>query len=155
MTSIAGTGTAFSGGDLGPSVSASVNYPSGIWGDSNGNIYISEWNGYRVRKTDSAGIISTLIGSGGSVDVIGTGGLARSTSLGGLWGLSGDSIGKSLYITNVDYFVWKYNFSSGMMTRFAGSSPGSTAYSGDGGNISKFKPTSRVIFIYFRYIIRL
>jgi trimeric autotransporter adhesin len=66
ITTVAGTGTAGSIGDGGPATLAQLNYPSGIAIDTSGNIYIGEANGFRVRKINTAGIISTVAGNGNS-----------------------------------------------------------------------------------------
>lgn len=77
LTTITGTGSASSNGDGGSALSASVNKPVGIWSDSSGNIYFGECNGYKVRKINSFGIISTLVGTGLSGNS-GIGGVATS-----------------------------------------------------------------------------
>jgi hypothetical protein len=53
-----------SSGDGGAATSASIAYSNGLWGDSTGNLYVSDQNGYRVRLINTNGIISTLAGSG-------------------------------------------------------------------------------------------
>ena len=50
ITTIAGTGRAGSSGDGGPATSARVNVPYGVAVDVNGNVYITEYTGNRVRK---------------------------------------------------------------------------------------------------------
>lgn len=68
LSTIAGTGTKGFGGDGGPATSAQLHAPNRIAIDGSGNVYFSDnWN-QRVRKVNSAGIISTVVGGGTSRD---------------------------------------------------------------------------------------
>ena len=64
ITTIAGTGTAGYNGDSIPAVMALLNSPIGITLDSIGNIYFTDAYNYRIRKIDTAGIITTIAGTG-------------------------------------------------------------------------------------------
>ena len=64
ITTIAGTGVAGFYGDNGPATAAKLSSPSGIAVDNKGNIYIADRTNIRVRKINSAGIITTFAGSG-------------------------------------------------------------------------------------------
>ena len=65
ITTIAGTGTAGSTGDGGSATSALLNAPFGIALDSNGdNVYIAEYGNQKIRMISSAGIITTIAGTG-------------------------------------------------------------------------------------------
>ena len=58
-------GTAGPGGSTdGPGSSAQFNDPRGIVCDNNGNVYVAEYAGQRIRKIDSNGNVTTLAGSG-------------------------------------------------------------------------------------------
>lgn len=81
LKTIAGTGTSSSTKDGSAASLATVSAPEEIWVDSNGNIYFCEYSGNRVRKIDTSGIISTFIGTGGSVSATGTGGARTSVVL--------------------------------------------------------------------------
>ncbi len=67
-----GTATIFAGlqfqsgynGDGIPATQATLTFPCGLAFDKHGNLYIAEWLGYRVRKVDTNGIISTIAGTG-------------------------------------------------------------------------------------------
>ena len=50
ITTIAGTGTAGYSGDGGPSTAAKLNAPSGVAIDPSGNMYIADYNNFRIRK---------------------------------------------------------------------------------------------------------
>ena len=62
ITTVAGGG-ASSLGDGGPATSAQLNGPSGVAGDTAGNLFIAE-AGNRVRKVSPDGIITTIAGNG-------------------------------------------------------------------------------------------
>jgi uncharacterized protein (TIGR03437 family) len=64
ITPYAGTGTSGFSGDGGPAVSAQLPVPVALTVDSADNVYVGEWGDYRVRRVSSAGIISTIAGTG-------------------------------------------------------------------------------------------
>ena len=52
-------------GDGGPAIEASINGPSAISTDANGNLYIAEMMGRRIRRVDAkTGVIKTVAGNG-------------------------------------------------------------------------------------------
>jgi sugar lactone lactonase YvrE len=97
ITSVAGTGAngGFSG-DGGPAISAMLDSPYGLAVDSKGNLFVSDWDNYRVRKVDAVtGVISTVAGIGRK-PYAGDGGLATQTGLRGPMGLAVDAVGNLL-----------------------------------------------------------
>jgi hypothetical protein len=69
IISVAGDGTTYlpggPNGDGSLATTAQLNSPQGLAFDSQGNIYIGERSGYRVRKVDAqTGIIATFAGNG-------------------------------------------------------------------------------------------
>lgn len=64
ITTVAGTGQPGFSGDGGPATSAQLNMPFAIAVDLSGNLYITDWGNYRIRKVDTNGIISTFAGTG-------------------------------------------------------------------------------------------
>jgi uncharacterized protein (TIGR03437 family) len=62
ITTVAGNGNAHTSGDGGPATSAEIDGPYSVAVDSAGNIYIAEFVSSRVRKVDTAGIITTAVG---------------------------------------------------------------------------------------------
>ena len=127
ITTVAGNGTMGYSGDGGQATSAQVNQPYGIALDAQGNLYIADYQNYRVRKV-SGGIISTVAGTG-TAGFSGDGGQATSAQLKGPLGVSVDAQG-NLYIADVnDYRVRKV--SGGIISTVAGN--GTLGFSGDGG----------------------
>ncbi len=63
ITTIAGQGTSGTG-DNGLATAAKLSAPYGIAIDGSGNLYIAEYLGSRIRKINSAGIITTIAGTG-------------------------------------------------------------------------------------------
>ena len=64
ITTVAGNGNGAFSGDGGAAVNASLSQPTGVAVDSAGNLYIADWNNYRVRKVDTHGAITTIAGTG-------------------------------------------------------------------------------------------
>ena len=63
IMTVAGDGTAGSGGDGGLAISAQLNYPVAIAVDGAGTLYIGDQSD-RVRKVTAAGVIGTVAGTG-------------------------------------------------------------------------------------------
>lgn len=133
ITTIAGDGTSASTGDGGPAAAARLAGPFGLAIAGNGDIYVSENLGHRVRRIDAAtGLISTVAGNG-SQGSTGDGGPATAASLDqpGLIDLAPNG---DLYITTttVGRQVRRVDGQTGVITTFAGTgSQGSGT--GDGG----------------------
>ncbi len=62
VTTLAGTGTP--GSANGAGTQASFTYPSGLSVDFYGNIYVTEFQGHRVRKIDTSGVVTSVAGTG-------------------------------------------------------------------------------------------
>jgi sugar lactone lactonase YvrE len=80
ITTIAGNGSPGFAGDGGPASKAQFFYPAGICFDSAGNLYIADEFNYRVRKVDTAGIISTVAGNGNAVGGAAVDGVQATTT---------------------------------------------------------------------------
>jgi hypothetical protein len=98
ITTIAGNGTADSGGDGGPATDAGLNGPSATAVDAAGNVYIAEAYGSRVRKIDTTGTISTIVGNG-NCGSGGDGGPAVNATVCQLYGIAVDATG-NVYIAD-------------------------------------------------------
>ena len=64
ITSIAGDGLPWFGGDNGPATSAQINEPRGVAAAPGGGFFIADTNNNRVRFVNAAGIITTVAGNG-------------------------------------------------------------------------------------------
>ncbi len=81
LTSLAGiVQTPGFSGDNGPSVNSQINLPEGVAADNRGNVYFVDRNNNRIRKIDTAGIITTVAGNG-QAGYSGDGGPAINASL--------------------------------------------------------------------------
>ena len=63
ITTIAGTGVPGFSGDGGLAVEAQLGYPQGVAVDGAGNLYIPDSSNSCIRKVDSTGTITTVVGS--------------------------------------------------------------------------------------------
>jgi hypothetical protein len=127
---VAGNGTNGYNGDNRPATTAQVNLiQAGVYGDSNGVLYIGENSNFRLRKIDLQGIITTIAGTG-TVGSSGASGAGTSINIAYPRHIAGDTMGSYLYFSDY-YFVWKYQISNGILSRYAGAvlAPG---FSGDG-----------------------
>ena len=100
ISTFAGDGTSGFSGDNGSATLAKLQGPKAVSTDASGNIYISDYANMRVRKVNSAGIITTFAG-GGTV-FPGDGNLATNVQIAGPQGTAIDGSG-NIYITDYVY----------------------------------------------------
>ena len=129
ISTVAGSGTAGFSGDGGAATAAQLNEPYGVAVDSSGNLYIAEWNNNRIRKVDSAGVISTVAGTG-TAGYSGDGGAATAAQLSNPQDVALDAAG-NLYIADVNNNRIRKVNSAGVISTVAGT--GTAGFSGDGG----------------------
>jgi uncharacterized protein (TIGR03437 family) len=98
ITTVAGNGAGRFAGDAGPATSASLNIPEDVAIDGAGNLLIADSGNNRVRKVDSAGLISTLAGTAGN-GFSGDGGLATQAMLDFPWAVATGATG-NVYIAD-------------------------------------------------------
>jgi hypothetical protein len=136
ISTVAGNGVAGFSGDGGPATMASISGAPGIACDTFGNLFISDHSNNRIRKVNTAGIISTYAGTGTS-GFSGDGGLADTARISLPLGITCDLAGNLYFIDGGCIGVRKINKSTGIITTIAGS--GMTGYSGDGGPATSAK----------------
>ena len=95
ITTVAGSDRRGFSGDGGSATQALLDFPLSVAVDTAGNLFIADWNNYRVRKVDLNGIISTVAGVGRQRDA-GDGGLATATGLRGPSSVAVDAMGNLL-----------------------------------------------------------
>jgi len=127
ITTVAGNGTEGYGGDGGPAIQASMDFPSGVALDPSGNLYIADRFNHRVRIVNTAGIINTFAGNGVG-GYTGDGGPAVDAEVGNPKGLLFRT--NQLFISNAGQSTIRYvNLTTTIINTLAGSL---TGYDGDG-----------------------
>ena len=133
ITTVAGGGDSNLTGDGGPATQGSLAEPTSVAFDSLGNLYIADYQGNRIRKVDTKGIITTVAGNGVS-DSTGDGGPATSAAIRLPWGLAVDSTGNIYFAERIGGRVRRVD-PTGIITTVAGT--GTSGFSGDGGPANK------------------
>lgn len=118
IAAIAGTGEYGHSGDGGPAIAAELRNPSELALDAAGNLYLAERFGYRVRKIDAAGTITTIAGTG-ERGFSGDGGAATEAQLGTLGSVAADSLGNLYIADSYNHRVRKID-TSGVITTYVG-----------------------------------
>ena len=99
VTIIAGTKEPGYGGDGGPAVEAQLSFPADVAVDKAGNVYIADTGNHRIRRVDTAGIITTIAGTG-EPGYGGDGGPAAEAKLASPYALALDGSG-NLYVADL------------------------------------------------------
>ncbi|MCK5554342.1 MAG: SMP-30/gluconolactonase/LRE family protein, partial [Deltaproteobacteria bacterium] len=129
LTMVAGTGEFGFDGDGGPATEAKLWNPTDVAFDSRGNMYIADSGNDRIRRVNTAGIITTYAGSG-EMGWGGDGGPATKAKLYSPTGVVVDSSG-NLYVADNGNNRIRMVDLSGIITTYAGSGPHGS--DGDGG----------------------
>ena len=127
ITTIAGNGSSNFSGDGGPAIDAGTPGEDDCVPDSAGNLYLP--NVSRVRMINTAGIITTIIGTGVS-GFSGDGGPAASAALAFPTGVAVDASGNLFIADNGNNRIRKVS-AGGIISTVAGN--GNYGFSGDGG----------------------
>lgn len=128
IITVVGSGQGGFAGDGGPATGASLGYPRSFDFDSDGNMYIAEYNNQRIRKVASNGVISTLAGNG-NASFTGDGGQSTNATLNYPSGLSVDS-SNNIYIADSNNNRIRKISPTGLITTVAGN--GTQTVSPDG-----------------------
>lgn len=130
ITTFAGTGMSGDSGDNGPANEAALRSPTGVAVDGLGNVYIADSSNHRIRKVDTAGIITTIAGSENS-GYAGDGGPANEARLYYPHTVAIDHAGNVFIADTYNNRIRRVDTSGGIST-VAGSSS-TDGYAGDGG----------------------
>jgi uncharacterized protein (TIGR03437 family) len=122
ITTVAGTGRKASSGDDGTAVLVPLMSPRNVAVDGAGNLYISEFEGHRVRRVTPDGRIATVAGTG-VAGFSGDGFPARSAQLGFPAGLAVDRFG-ALYVCDSQNHRIRRILPGGVITTVVGGAPG-------------------------------
>ena len=134
IQTVAGNGTAGFSGDNGPATSAELNGPGGVFVDSSGNIFISDYNNNRIREVFSGtGIIQTIAGNG-TAGFGGDGGAATSAQLNSPDSVFVDRSGNIFIADYKNNRIREVLAATGDIQTVVGN--GTAGFSGDGGPAS-------------------
>jgi len=134
ITTVAGSGPTGYGndaysGDGGPATQARLAYPTDVFADSIGNLFIADAYNHCIRKVDSSGTITTVAGTG-TPGMSGDGGPATSAQLEEPFSITMDVAGNLYIADSMNERIRKVD-TSGIITTIAGD--GNWGYGGDGG----------------------
>jgi trimeric autotransporter adhesin len=139
ITTVAGNGLGYLSfnpylvGDGGAATNGSLYYPSGLALDTNGNLFICDYQNNRIAKVGTNGIITTVAGIPDIIGGFGPEGPTFPATLSRLSNPSGVAVDSSnnLYIADTyNYRIRKVN-GNGIISTVVGN--GNSGYSGDGG----------------------
>ena len=134
ITTVAGNGTAGSGGDAGLAIHSSLSGPQGVTISPAGELYIADTKNHQIRKVSFSGVITTVAGNGatsgnGNGTYSGDGGPAISAGLNAPFAVAFDTVG-NMYIPDSANNVIREVNTGGAISTFAGD--GNEGFKGDG-----------------------
>ncbi len=127
ITTVAGNGGTGYNGDNIAATSATVDDPHVISIDTFGNLYITDFNNYRVRKVDNTGIITTIAGTG-IAGYSGDDSMATNAQINRPYGIVADNFG-NIYFSDYEANTVRKIDRFGIITKFAGT--GALGFNGD------------------------
>jgi sugar lactone lactonase YvrE len=138
VSTLAGSGT-YSYLD-GTGTGAHFNQPRGVAIDASGNLFVADTSNQRIRKVTSAGVVSTLAGSGapGAADGVGT-----SASFNNPYGVAVDATGV-VYVADYSNHLIRKITPAGVVSTLAGTGTAGSA-NGTGTNASFNSPRGLAI----------
>jgi hypothetical protein len=129
ISTVAGNGRPEFSGDGGPATNAALYFATDVGLDAAGNLYIADYDNYRIRKVSTSGVITTVVGNG-TFGFSGDGGPATAASFRDPRYIAVDTAGNIYISDRTSYRVRKVS-TSGIITTVAGN--GTPGFSGDGG----------------------
>ena len=131
LVTVAGTGTFGYNGESIPAVAANLTNPIGtVVFDAGGNYYFADFNGARVRRVGTNGLITTVAGTG-TVGFIGDGASATAARLAQPVWVAVDKDGNVYILDSGNLRVRRVEASTGVISTYAGT--GMAGFNGDGG----------------------
>ena len=127
ITTVAGNGTTLYNGDTIAAIAATLYAPSDAAFDMEGNMYISDGSHYRIRKVNTAGVITTIAGNG-TIGYSGDGGPATAAQVYGTLGILFDNAHNMYFADSYNHCIRKIN-TDGIISTIAGT--GVPGYNGD------------------------
>lgn len=135
ITTVAGNGGGNGDGDGVPALQAQLVEPGSVAVDAAGNVFIAETGGHRIRKVDTAGIITTVAGNR-TMGFSGDGGPAASAQLAFPAGVAVDGSGNVFIADSANNRI-RIVTPNGIIRTFAGD--GTIGFAGDGGDAPSAK----------------
>jgi cysteine-rich repeat protein len=129
ITTVAGTGNLGDAGDGGPATSAQLSSPLGVAVDRLGNVVIADTFNSRIRRVDTAGVITTVTGTD-TPGFSGDGGPASEAQVDRPSSVVVDGLGNLVIADGQNHRIRRVG-TDGVMTTVAGT--GAQKPSGDGG----------------------
>jgi sugar lactone lactonase YvrE len=131
ISTVAGTGRRAFSGDGGPAAAASIQGARAVDADGEGNLYVCEREGNRIRRIDArSGVIRTIAGTGAE-GYSGDGGPALAATFRGPKWISLDGEGGLYVVDTENHCVRRIDLRSGRIATVAGD--GKQGSTGDGG----------------------
>jgi uncharacterized repeat protein (TIGR01451 family) len=152
ISTVAGSGATGCGnggfsGDGGPATSALLNCPIGLDVDAAGDLFISDYYNFVIRRVDgTTHIITTVAGTPGKPGYSGDGGPATSATIAYADRVSVNAAGNLFISDSGNQVIRRVNAATGIIETFAGN--GKFAFAGDGGpalSASFASPTGVVV----------
>ncbi len=136
LETIAGTGDGGFDGDGGLATKAKLNFPQGVTVNSDGDIFIADYQNCRIRKIDAKTRIITTFAGTGECASNGDGGPAINAALNYPGSIVSDSAGNLFFVEEGTERVRRIDV-RGVITTYAGT--GQKGFGGDGGPADKAK----------------
>jgi sugar lactone lactonase YvrE len=137
ITTYAGNGGAGFGGDNGPANQASLNNPTGLAFDTQGNLYIADRANQRIRRVDAVSKTITTVAGDGTQNFSGEDGPATNAQFNNPSDVGVDGNGNLYIVDQGNHRVRRADGASRVIKTIAGN--GVAGYDGDGGPAAQAK----------------